>query len=100
MSDENKCDAWTPASTTTVVPEVVIIRKSVATALSAVAGFKTVHPTQDHKCSGVHRDLGGITIHSCACGIEFYYLRDAVSVLVAEHAAMLKFIDKITVEEV
>lgn len=35
-----------------------------------------------HFCMDVHEDYHGITLHVCNCGARFYFVRDAVEVLV------------------
>lgn len=43
--------------------------------------YRTMHA---HRCNGEHGSLLGVKIHYCACGAEFYFLEDMLS-LVVEH---------------
>lgn len=79
--ETSQCEAVVPVNYPSYADQAIV---------KNVPGMQALHEQGwVHTCSGKHEDLGGITIHLCSCGATFYFLREAVSVLVEQYQDLL-----------
>ena len=63
----------------------IVYGPSYCAAFAAELGEDTRHVMSHiHRCNGEHSEQGGLRIHSCGCSATFYFVEDAIELLLSK----------------